>query len=209
MIAIKNLLHFFGYAQKSVQDTNAKKIVEEKPKIKSHNGPIKTELINISQVPWKEQAELRNTLTGNYLRYFSETALLETFSEIYLDEGSDKECKKQAALCLDEALNTYTNQDLHDYITNEVNHPLARKFAIHKLIERKDTTANLTFIYRIISDDDNLDVRKAAAIGLGELGSSGVLEPLKNVQKEDSLYEDAQKTIEKINKRMGENKCQL
>jgi len=204
MIIVGNLLRFFKSATNSEKVGVANRTNHQKNNpITELNCLIKQSLIKISLASWEEQAELRANLLAGYLLHFSEAELLDTFSEIYLDEGSDKECKKQTALCLNTVLHKLDNKELHGYISDEANHSLARKWAVHELIERKDTTANLAFIYRVIVDNDDTDVRKAAAFALGELGGEAILQPLENVQADDPIYEEVQEAIEKINQKLG------
>ncbi len=204
MIIVGNLLRFFKSTTNSGKVDIANRINNQRNNpLTAPNDLIKQSLIKISLASWKEQVELRANLLDGYLLHFSEAELLDTFSEVYLDEGSDKECKKQAALCLNTVLHTLNNKELHGYISDEANHSLARKWAVHELIERKDTTANLAFIYRVIIDTDDTDVRKAAAFALGELGGEAILQPLENVKADDPIYEEVQEAIDKIKQKLG------
>ena len=152
----------------------------------------------ISKLNWKDQQERREYILRAYQRTHTEPELIEIFSRMYRDNNISKEIKNQTVLCLNKILSKQSNLDLHGFISDEKNNAFARRFAIVELINRNDKSAYLTFVYRVIVDTDDVDVRKMAAIGLGELGGKISEEVLEKVKESDPIYPVAQEALDKI-----------
>ena len=167
------------------------------------------ELNSVSKLIWKEQKEKRESLLQDFLKYYNESELIDIFSSINLHKELPKGIKDQAISFLNVILSKKTNIELHDYVSNEENNSLARRLGAFELIDRKDKSAALTFIYRVIVDSDDPGVREVAAMGLGNIGGDVALEVLEKVQEEDPIYLEAQKSIRKIQNKMGVKQCQL
>lgn len=164
---------------------------------------LKTELANISKFDWEAQKAKRELLLETLLRDFYEHRVLDAFSEIYLDNTQGKTVRDQAVLCINRILSEKTNEDLHGYISDEGNHQFARKWGVYELIDRDDHTANLAFLYKVVTTNDHIDIRRACAYGLGELGNGACLAALRKIKQSDPIYPEVQEAIGNINERIN------
>ncbi len=187
MLNIRKLFGFFNWS------TTASS--KEKPNFKQTLYPkeLLDELNEIVTCAGIEQKERRDSFIQDSLMYYSESELVNALSEIYRDVKVNNSIKDQTAFSIQALIASRTNMDLHGFISDEVYDPVARKWAINELIERNDISANLTFIYRVIVDSDDPEVRKLAAFGLGVIGGKAALEVLEKVQRTDPIYNEAQK----------------
>ncbi len=191
----KIVRYFFGTTPQTKNKVETKTEVEHPLDILDELHNFSIPIPGISERLLNEEKEL---FIQEALTTYSEFELTNLLSEIYLSQRLDKNVKNQAGLCIRALVNSKSNKDLHGFISDEIYHPVARKWAINTLIERNDLSANLTFIYRVIVDSDDIGVRKLAAFGLGEIGSKAAFEVLGNVKPTDPIYPEAQEAKKKI-----------
>ncbi|MBI3589775.1 MAG: hypothetical protein HY094_00130 [Candidatus Melainabacteria bacterium] len=165
------------------------------------SGSFIEKLTEVSEANRKEQKEKREILLDDFLMEFNEAELIDIFSYISISKVHSKEVRDQATLFINKILAGKENLELHDYVSTEENNPIARSLAVDELIDRKDKSAALTFIYRVIVDSDDPGVREVAAMGLGYIGGKVALEVLEKVEEDDPIYLQAQKSIREILKK--------
>ncbi len=187
MLSIRKIFGFFNWS--TTASSKEKSNLEQT----SYPKELLDELNEIVVDSGVEQKERRDSFIQDSLMYYSESELVNALSEIYTDAKVNNSIKDQAAFGIQALIASRTNMDLHGFISDEIYHPVARKWAINELIERHDISANLTFIYRVIVDSDDSGVRKLAAFGLGVIGGKAALEVLGKVQPADPIYNEAQK----------------
>ncbi len=132
-------------------------------------------------------------------RLLQEEKLKESFTATLPWE--DFESKEQAFLIrMQESISTMTNLDLHGLVSSQEQEedPFIRRLGAAELVNRKDATAWLTFLFCIILEKDDYVVRKICAIGLGKLGRRDSLKVLESIKEDDCIYSYAQEAIRKI-----------
>lgn len=110
------------------------------------------------------------------------------------NEPSDDELFTQRMQTI---ISSKSNRELHDIVSTQEEDPLFRRLGAAELVNRKDPTAGLTFLFSLITDTD-YELRKICAIGLGELKNKSFLQVLENITEDDPVYDDAKRAILKI-----------
>lgn len=96
-------------------------------------------------------------------------------------------------------ISSKSNRELHEIVSTQEEDPLFRRLGAAELVNRKDPTAGLTFLFSLITDTD-YELRKICAIGLGELRNKSFLQVLENITEDDPVYDEAKRAILKIRK---------
>lgn len=100
---------------------------------------------------------------------------------------------------MQDIISSKSNRELHDIVSTQEEDPLFRRLGAAELVNRKDPTAGLTFLFSLITDTD-YELRKICTIGLGELGNKSFLQVLENITEDDPVYDEAKEAISKIRK---------
>ncbi len=143
---------------------------------------------------------------ASFLPRFDPTSFTEAHHLAKLNLLRQKEILEEEPESRDEAflhrmekrIGESTDQELHALVSSQENDTRVRRMGAAELVNRKDGTAGLTFLFCIIDDNDDPIFRKICAIGLGEIGNRVFLEVLQNIKEDDLIYKDAQEAITKI-----------